>query len=104
MRVVLVVAPHPDDETLGVGGTLLRHVAEGDAVHWLIATASRRLPGISDEEAQAMKYGLRRFPITEEESFFFGMVVQTQFGVEKAIPFFSPDRQNFAVPKAADGR
>ena len=35
----------------------------------------------SDEEAQAMKYGLRRFPITEEESFFFGLVVQTQFGV-----------------------
>ncbi len=49
----------------------------------------------SDEEAQAMKYGLRRFPITEEENFFFGLVVQTQFGVEKAIPFFSPDRQNF---------
>ncbi|MHC4116246.1 MAG: Gldg family protein [Planctomycetota bacterium] len=49
----------------------------------------------SDDEAQAMKYGLRRFPITEEESFFFGLVVQTQFGVEKAIPFFSPDRQNF---------
>jgi len=49
----------------------------------------------SDEEAQAMKYGLRRFPITEEENFFFGLVVQTQFGVEKAIPFFSPDRQSF---------
>lgn len=49
----------------------------------------------SDEESEAMKYGLQRFPITEEESFFFGMVVQTQFGVEKAIPFFSPDRQNF---------
>ncbi len=49
----------------------------------------------SDDEAQAMKYGLRRFPITEEENFFFGLVVQTQFGVEKAIPFFSPDRQNF---------
>ncbi|MBL7187221.1 MAG: Gldg family protein [Phycisphaerae bacterium] len=49
----------------------------------------------SDDEAQAMKYGLQRFPITEEESFFFGLVVQTQFGVEKAIPFFSPERQNF---------
>jgi ABC-type uncharacterized transport system involved in gliding motility auxiliary subunit len=42
-----------------------------------------------------LKYGLRRFPITQEESFFFGLVVQTQFGVEKTIPFFSPDRQNF---------
>ena len=41
MSKVLVVAPHPDDETLGCGGTLLRHVAEGDSVHWLIATAMR---------------------------------------------------------------
>lgn len=37
-HTVLVVAPHPDDETLGCGGTLLRHRAEGDAVHWLVAT------------------------------------------------------------------
>lgn len=49
----------------------------------------------SDEEEQAIRYGLKRFPITEEENFFFGLVVQTQFGVEKTIPFFSPDRQNF---------
>ncbi len=49
----------------------------------------------SDEEEQAMRYGLKRFPITEEENFVFGLVVQTQFGVEKTIPFFSPDRQNF---------
>ena len=49
----------------------------------------------SPEEEQALKYGLQRFPITREESFFFGLVVQTKFGVEKVIPFFSPDRQNF---------
>jgi len=49
----------------------------------------------SNEEEQAIRYGLRRFPITEEENFFFGLVMQTQFGVEKSIPFFSPDRQNF---------
>jgi len=49
----------------------------------------------TDDEEQALKYGLRRFPITQDESFFFGLVVQTPFGVEKSIPFFSPDRQNF---------
>ena len=49
----------------------------------------------SDEEEEALRYGLRRFPITEEENFFFGLVLLTQFGVVKNIPFFSPDRQNF---------
>jgi N-acetylglucosamine malate deacetylase 1 len=38
MNNVLVVAVHPDDETLGCGGTLLRLKAEGSAVHWLILT------------------------------------------------------------------
>lgn len=49
----------------------------------------------SDEEEEALRHGLRRFPITQEESFFFGLVIRTQFGVEKAIEFFSPDRQRF---------
>lgn len=49
----------------------------------------------SQDEVDALQYGLKRFSITEEESFFFGLVVRTPFGVEKAIPFFSPDRQNF---------
>jgi len=49
----------------------------------------------SQEEEQAMRFGLQRFPITQEENFFFGLVMQTQFGVEKVIPFFSPDRHNF---------
>lgn len=37
MRTI-VVAPHPDDEVLGVGGTLLRRQAEGGTVAWLIMT------------------------------------------------------------------
>ena len=49
----------------------------------------------SDDEVAAMRYGLKRFLITEDESFFFGLVVQTEFGVEKTIPVFAPARQNF---------
>ena len=35
---VLVIATHPDDETLGCGGTLLKHKANDDHIHWLICT------------------------------------------------------------------
>lgn len=38
MNQVLVIATHPDDETLGCGGTLLKHLSKGDKVHWLIIT------------------------------------------------------------------
>ena len=34
----LVVAPHPDDEVLGVGGTLLRKREDGATIGWLIMT------------------------------------------------------------------
>jgi N-acetylglucosamine malate deacetylase 1 len=44
---VLVVAPHPDDETLGCGGTLLRHISEGDQVHWLIMTILTKEQGFT---------------------------------------------------------
>ncbi len=35
---VLVVSVHPDDETLGCGGTLLRHFAAGDSLSWVVVT------------------------------------------------------------------
>jgi len=38
MGAVLVIAPHPDDETLGCGGTLLKHVGQGDDVYWVVVT------------------------------------------------------------------
>lgn len=50
MSNVLVVAPHPDDETLGCGGTLLKHVQRGDKIHWLIFTSISEDTGYSLEQ------------------------------------------------------
>ena len=33
---ILVVSVHPDDESLGCGGTILKHVKEGNEVYWMI--------------------------------------------------------------------
>ena len=41
----LVVAPHPDDEVLGCGGTLLRRKAEGGKIGWLIVTGISEAAG-----------------------------------------------------------
>ena len=38
MSRVLVIVAHPDDETLGAGGTLARHAASGDDVHIVFLT------------------------------------------------------------------
>ena len=35
---VLAISIHPDDETLGCGGTLLNHRTQGDDLSWLIVT------------------------------------------------------------------
>lgn len=35
---ILVIAPHADDEILGVGGTMARHIAEGNEVYVCVVT------------------------------------------------------------------
>lgn len=37
---IIVVAPHPDDEIIGVGGTLLKYKAQGHSIAWVIFTGS----------------------------------------------------------------
>lgn len=39
-KKVMVIAAHPDDEILGVGGAILKHVEKGDEVHVCIVTNS----------------------------------------------------------------
>lgn len=48
----IIVAPHPDDEVLGAGGTLLRRKAEGAKVAGLIITAISVKTGWSAESVR----------------------------------------------------
>ncbi len=55
MSKVLVLAVHPDDETLGCGGTLLKHKTNGDGIYWFIATSIKEECGFAKERIQARK-------------------------------------------------
>lgn len=49
---ILVVSPHPDDETLGAGGSILRFKKEGNKVYWLNMTAISAELGYTQEQIQ----------------------------------------------------
>lgn len=56
---VLVVSPHPDDEVLGVGGTIARLVSEGNDVTVAIVTKGWE-PLFSDSQVEAVRSEARR--------------------------------------------
>lgn len=49
MAKVLVVAAHPNNEIIGAGGTILKHIANGDEVYWLIITGMTERQGFNKE-------------------------------------------------------
>lgn len=56
---VLVIAPHPDDEILGCGGTMARMVDEGLEVHVGIVTSGKP-PSYSAESVERVRGEARR--------------------------------------------
>lgn len=65
MKNVIVISAHPDDETLGVGGTILKHIANGDNVYWLIVTNVFENQGFSKERVES-----RQLEISKVEKMF----------------------------------
>ena len=47
---IIFISVHPDDETLGCGGTILKHLENGDKLFWLIITNNLNEPEIWGEE------------------------------------------------------
>ena len=77
MKTIFVVAAHPDDEVLGCGGTLLKHVDNGDKVYILFISdgvsgrfkekdSDKCLKEISNREIMARKVSsLGKFKIVD---------------------------------------
>ena len=55
MKQVLVIALQPYDETLGVGGTILKHIDDGDEVYWLILSKPEETRWSESEYAVKLK-------------------------------------------------
>lgn len=55
MSKVIIISAHPDDETLGAGGTILKHKKNGDEVYWLIVTDVFETEGFSNERVLSRK-------------------------------------------------
>ncbi len=64
---IIVVSPHPDDETLGCGGTILKHKANGDNIHWLIMTNISAQEGHDEERVKARQQEIQL--VTNEYGF-----------------------------------
>ena len=56
---VLVIAPHDDDEVLGVGGTIAKHVSKGDRVYVCIVTSGTE-PLFSKEDMAVLAQETKR--------------------------------------------
>lgn len=57
---VLVVSVHPDDETLGAGGTLLKHKANGDSIHCVFCTDIFEEEGFAKEKVIKRKQEIQQ--------------------------------------------
>lgn len=75
MKKILIVAVHPDDESLGCGGTLLYHKAIGDSIHWLILTEPTQDYGFNPS------YAVQKQEVIKKVAAAYGFDSVTQLGM-----------------------
>ena len=66
---IVIISAHPDDETLGAGGTMLKHKEDGDKLYWIITTKMKIKDGFSKKRIDlrndeikkvASNYGIKK--------------------------------------------
>jgi LmbE family N-acetylglucosaminyl deacetylase len=58
MRSILVIAPHPDDEAIGCGGSIASHIKDGDRVDAVFLTSGEKGGhGRTEAETVALREG-----------------------------------------------
>lgn len=60
MGRVIVISAHPDDEIIGAGGALLKHIVNGDEVYWLITTNVFEDQGFSKERVESRQVEIEK--------------------------------------------
>lgn len=60
MKKIIVISAHPDDETLGAGGTLLKHKKQGDELYWLIVTNIFENQGFTEDRIESRQEEIQK--------------------------------------------
>ncbi|MCZ4407251.1 PIG-L family deacetylase [Cryomorphaceae bacterium 1068] len=94
MNKVIVISAHPDDETLGVGGTLLKHARKDDKITWLIATRIFESQGFTKDRIDSREAEIKRV----SELFGFNKVYQLDYPTMTLTSSSLPD----LVPEISD--
>ena len=88
-RNVLFISVHPDDETLGCGGTILKHKAKGDTINWLnITDVDNNHPfGFSPEQVMTRQLTIEKVKQSYEFSKCINLKLYTQLLDTKVLSF-----------------
>ncbi|UZH55525.1 PIG-L family deacetylase [Salinimicrobium tongyeongense] len=60
MKRIIIISAHPDDEVLGAGGSILKHIENGDEVYWLITTNVSEAQGFSKERVDSRQEEIKK--------------------------------------------
>lgn len=94
MKRVLVVAPHPDDDVIGCGGSIVKHLQNGNDVHVVYCTDTT---DIDTATMSREDYRLQRLPEIRVAAVTLGLKPENLTILDHAPWKFDPERLRFDI-------